>query len=104
MGVFSRRKIPLIKEWIRLKEEEVDNPTFMYHEFEEPKGRIFKASEVQLLEKSGWVDSSAKFGKGFKSRTRRSINTAKIFWLAHWKWIIGTILAIVGLAIAWTKG
>ncbi len=57
MGVYGNQKITVVEEWLRRKDEELNAPTYMYHEFEAPKGKVFKASEVPSLRKEGWVDT-----------------------------------------------
>lgn len=99
MGSYAQHKKPIIKEWLRRKEEEQNAQTWRYHEFEAPKGKIFRASEVPLLEKKGWVDTPAKFGKGFRSRSRRILKTLLSFWAQHWKWIIGAVVVPIVIAI-----
>ena len=107
MGVYAHYKIPVIEEWLRRKEveakEKENAPTCMYHEQEAPSGEVFPASKVPELERKGWVDSPAKFGKGFRGRSRRVIRTLLNFWLQHWKWIITTALAALGIWIVYIK-
>ena len=71
--------------------------TRMYHELHAPKGKIFDASEVPRLEAAGWFDSPAKFGTTSRSTTTRFTRKIRKFWYAQWKWIIGTIIAIIAL-------
>lgn len=64
MGVFADYKVPVIEGWLRRKAKETvdpDAPTYMYHEEQAPEGRVFRASEVPELERSGWVDTPAGF-------------------------------------------
>lgn len=95
MKLYAEYKIPVIEEWLRRK----DYPTYMYHEFEAPNGQIFKAHEVPSLEKKGWVDSPTKFGKGFRSKSRRAVRAAFQFYASHWQWVIGTIVALLAIWI-----
>jgi len=99
MGVYAQNKKPIIEEWLRRKEKELDAPTYLYHECEAPKGKIFRASEVPSLEKIGWVDNPDKFGRGFRSRSQRILIPLSRFWLKHWKWIIGAVAVPIIIAI-----
>ena len=88
-----------------------DNRVWMYHQLKCPKGKIFTFPEVPELRRKGWVDTPAKFVKGFRGKWYKLIifsrTTLKQFWLDHWKWIIGItinlILGIMGLYIAWLQ-
>ena len=99
MGAYAKYKIPTVKEYLRQKEKEQNTPTYMYHEVKAPEGIIFPASEVLKLERTGWVDTPAKFGKGFRARTRRVINVLSQFWINHWKWIIGSLIALLAILV-----
>ncbi len=103
LGSYAQRKVAIIEEWLRRKEEELNAPTYMYHEFEAPEGKIFKASEVPDLERAGWVDTPAKFRKGFRSWFRKSFRVLINFWANHWKWTIGIVIAIVGIIATYIK-
>lgn len=81
-----------------------DPPTYMYHETKAPEGQIFKASEVPRLERAGWVDSPAKFGKGPRFKTIAVLSVLKKFWLDHWKWIIGAVIAFAAVVVSYIKG
>lgn len=100
MGVYADYKIPVIGEWLRRKEEERNAPTYMYHEFEAPEGKVFPASEVPTLERAGWVDTPAKFGKGLRSKWLRASLILSSFWGQHWKWIVTTLLTVIGILVA----
>ncbi len=87
-----------------------DNRTYMYHQLKCPKGEIFTYSEVPNLERKGWVDTPAKFGTGFRGKWYSFIlliwhiaGVLREFWIAHWKWIIGTMLAILTLHLKLTN-
>jgi hypothetical protein len=54
--------------------------TWMFHESEAPKGRVFQAADVPQLRRKGWVDTPAKFGKGIRSRYRRKLQAVRTFW------------------------
>lgn len=75
----------------------------MYHEVKAPKGIVVTAAEARKLYKKGWVDTPAKFGKGIRSKSRKTIKALSQFWLSHWKFIIGSILTIIGLYITWLQ-
>jgi len=70
----------------------------MYHEVKAPKGVIFPASEVPGLERQGWVDTPAKFGKGLRIK-----NIVFSFLAKEYKWILGISLTIIGLYLAYLK-
>lgn len=48
-------------------------------------------------EKTGWANTPAKFGRGVRSHIRKFLSIMGDFWLNHWQWIIGLIVAIIGL-------
>jgi hypothetical protein len=54
--------------------------TWMFHESEAPAGKIFHVAEVIQLKAKGWVDTPAKFGKGFRVRYRKSLLAVRTFW------------------------
>jgi hypothetical protein len=54
--------------------------TWMFHESEAPAGKMFHVSEVFQLKDKGWVDTPAKFGKGFRPRYRRMLLAIRTFW------------------------
>ena len=62
---------------------DADRPadTWMFHESEAPNGKIFHVAEVFQLKRNGWVDTPAKFGKGFRSRYRRILLAVRNFWI-----------------------
>ena len=61
--------------------EKAEQPdTWMFHETEAPKGRVFRASEVPALKRQGWVDTPAKFGKGIRARYRRNLQALRTLW------------------------
>lgn len=96
-GVYGERKKPVVAQWIEKENAALEAPTYMYHPKEAPNGKIFSAKEVPELKKNGWFDSPAKFPN--TEHRDRVIG----FLLKEWKWIIGTILVIVGLVIAVLK-
>jgi hypothetical protein len=75
--------------------------TCVYHEVKAPQGIVVTATEAQKLYKKGWVDTPAKFGKGIRSKSRKIIKALSRLWLSHWNWIITTIIAIIGLYLAY---
>jgi len=75
----------------------------MYHEIEAPKGKIFSASEVPTLERQGWVDTPTKFGVGFRSKSRKIITKVSGFLVLEYKWVIGILLTIIALYLAYLK-
>jgi len=81
-----------------------ERDTYMYHQLKAPKGEVFNHSEVPFLERKGWVDTPAKFGKGIRGKWYNFIifcrTTLKQFWLDHWKWIITTAIAIATLCFS----
>ncbi len=81
-----------------------DNRIWMYHQLKCPKGKIFTSPEVPELKRKGWVDHPAKLGKGFRGKWYKLIifsrTKLKQFLSEHWKWIITTIIAIIGIYIA----
>lgn len=87
-------KKPVVEQWIIKEREAQESPTYMYHPKVAPDGKIFTAKEIPELKKNGWFDSPAKFPN--TEYRGRFIG----FLLKEWKWIIGTIILIVGLAIA----
>ena len=88
--VYGQRKQPVVDEWIEREEEKQNAPTYMYYPVDAPDGKKFSAHEAQRLEKQGWYDSPAKFPS-----VRQSVLVD--FWTNHWKWIIGTALALAWL-------
>jgi len=74
-----------------------DDPTWMYHEFDAPEGRIFRTDEVPKLRRAGWADTPAKFGQGFRSLARRQAASIVAFLQSEWKWAIGALVAIIAL-------
>jgi len=96
LGDFSERWM----EW----EGSGPHPIRMYHEGKEPGGKIFIASEIPKLKRAGWVDSPDKFGKGLRPMGVKVKILVRQFWLNHWKWIIGTIIAFVALVVSYIKG
>jgi hypothetical protein len=84
--------------------EHSDPPTHMYHEKLAPTGKIFKASEIPKLEKAGWVDTPARLGETMRSKARGLASSLGQFWLAHWKWIIGTFVPLAALILNFVKG
>ena len=95
MGVYTKFKIPVIEEWLAQKEKGLNVLTCMYHEFKAPKGQTFKAYEVPTLEKQGWVDTPAKFGKSIKSKIKRTLNNLWHFWLRRWPILLPIIVTTV---------
>ena len=105
-GRYSSWKVPHIEDWIKEKERLKNAPTFMYHETKAQKGQIFKAHEVPILKKEGWLESPAEFGKGIRGKYYRCISLysgAIDFYKKHWKVIvpltITIIIALIGFAI-----
>ena len=94
---YSSWKISYVEEWIATKEAS----TVMYHEVRAPTGETFKALECAQLETKGWVDTPAKFGKGFRSKTRRAKNVVISFLRKEWKWVLGFVATVTGLWIAY---
>lgn len=95
-GRYLSWKISYVEEWIAKKEA----PTVMYHEVHAPTGETFKAFECAQLERKGWVDTSAKFGKGFRSKVRKVKNVVVSFLRKEWKWVLVFLATLVGLWIA----
>jgi hypothetical protein len=61
-NAFSAQQMPYVEAWIKqLEEKERNAPVTLYHRRKAPSGKIFKAYELPLLEKKGWVDSPTKF-------------------------------------------
>ena len=54
--------------------------TWMFHESEAPKGRVFQAEQVPQLKRKGWVDTPEKFGKDIRSRFRRRLESIRTLW------------------------
>jgi hypothetical protein len=75
-----------------------DPDTYMYHHKLAPQGKIFRASEVQELQRQGWVDSPAKFPPPSKFASLLASSSA--FWRQHWQFIITTLLTIIGIVVA----
>ena len=63
-----------------MKDESRERDTWMFHESEAPAGKIFHVSELFQLKDKGWVDTPAKFGKGFRPRYRRILLAIRTFW------------------------
>ena len=97
-GLFASFKKPVIEEWLA----RMDTPTYMYHEFDAPAGRFFRAGEVKKLGQSGWVDTPAKFGTGIRSRARRTWIVILAFLKREWKWVVGTLIAIAVLLVKYS--
>mgnify|MGYP001559877233 CR=1 FL=1 len=106
MGVYADFKIPVIKEWLRKKDEELNAPTYMYHKVYAPAGKVYPASEVKKLEKDGWVDTPAKFDIEGQGLIQNKLNALMKFISRMWKdpvWskvIAGGILALFGVTWA----
>ena len=85
----------------------IDHDKWVYHKFKLPNGKIVKRSELPALYKKGWADAPGKFAMGPRGFIINSILlsgiTLKKFWLDHWKWIIPTVLTMIGLYIAWLQ-
>ncbi|GEM_PF-3292319 len=96
------KKIDLVTNWVNdqkkaaIKKENA--PTYMYHPINAPEGQIFKANEVQELERNGWFDSPSKFPE--KNET---LTLLKAFWLKHWKFLVSTLIAIVAIYFGYVK-
>ena len=75
----------------------------IYHQIKSLKGTTVKKSEAIKMLRKGWVDTPAKFKKGVRGKWY----TVKIklihFWFAHWQWITGTMLSIIGLYLLWIQ-
>lgn len=77
-NIFSTKEVPYIEGYLQHKlEEERNAPVTMYHRRKAPEGKVFKAYEMPVLEKKGWVDSPDKFKEGIKSKIKRII---KAIW------------------------
>ena len=101
--MFSTKENPYIEGYLQHKiEEERNAPTYMYHRRKAPEGKIFKAYEVPALKK-GWVDSPIKFKKTIKDKIIDIKNIFFAFWCKEWKWILGFIVTIITLYIAYLK-
>ena len=98
-GRYSSWKVPYVEEFI----EKTEAPTVMYHEVLAPSGETFKAHECKKLERDGWVDTPAKYGKGIRSKARKIKNLLVFFIAKEWKWILGFLISVVGLWIAFLK-
>lgn len=104
-NMFSGKERPYVERFLPYKiEEERNAPVTMYHKRKSPKGKTFKACEVSVLEKKGWVKSPDKFSEGIISKIKRII-TKPIweFWFKEWKWILGFIVTLITLYIAYLK-
>jgi hypothetical protein len=63
-----------------MNDESRQPDTWMFHELEAPAGKIVRVADVFQLKAKGWVDSPAKFGKGFRPRYRRILLAVRTFW------------------------
>ncbi len=93
-GVYGEGKKPVVEQWVANKREALEASTYMYHPKEAPDGKIFKAKEVPELEQNGWFDTPAMFPN------TDSENRLLTFLSKEWKWLIATVLVIIGLIIA----
>ena len=92
-GVYGEKKRPVVEEWVHQKEEEQSDPIYMYHPTDAPDGKIFASHQVSQLEQQGWYDSPSMFPEVNRSRIVE-------FWSDHWKWIIGTAIAIAAILVS----
>jgi len=101
---YDIKEVPYIEGYLKIKiEEEKNAPTYMYHRRKAPEGKIFKVYEVPALEKKGWVDSPAKFKEGIKDKFIKFNSILFDFWCKEWKWILGFIVTLITLYIAYLK-
>lgn len=98
-GAFGAWKRPAIEEWLRRTEKLPKPDTYMYHEIQAPEGKLFHSSQVESLKKVGWVDSPAKFGKGFRAKLRNHWRVVRGFLAKEWKWAVTIAVAIAGLLV-----
>jgi len=81
--------------------------SWLYHEFLAPQGDIFEGDEIRKRTKEGWVDSPSKFGswlgRGLRWPFYKIVVHIRMFWNDHWKWIIGTFLAILAVIAQYIK-
>ena len=101
---YSSRKLTYIDKWLEKQEEQ----TWLYHETEQPEGKIFKRYEVPALQKKGWVDTPDKFGKSLRSRARKAKNTtvkaAKPIGKTIYTIIVAVISGLIVVYIAFKLG
>ena len=103
-NMFSTKEQPYVEEYLQYKiEEERNAPTHMFHRRKALDGKIFKAYEVTALEKKGWVDSPKKFKKEIRDKFTDFKTVLFSFWLKEWKWILGFIVTLITLYIAYLK-
>jgi len=77
--------------------------TWVFHETIKPEGKIVLSNETKNLYKKGWVDTPAKFGKGWRSRSVNFIALIKSFLKKEWKWTLGFIVSLSALLLAYLK-
>jgi len=103
-NIFSAKEKPYIEGYLKHKiEEERNAPTHMYHRRKAPEGKTFKAYEVPALEKKGWVDSPSKIKKDVRDKFIDITKWIYAFWCKEYKWILGVIITLIGLYIAYLK-
>lgn len=98
-GAFGAWKRPAIEEWLRRAENLPKPDTYMYHETQAPEGKLFHSSQVESLNKVGWVDSPAQFGKGLRAKLRNHWRAVRGFLAKEWKWSVGIVIAVVGVLV-----
>lgn len=84
--------------------EKFDSHECMYQETKSPEETTIRTSEASSLERAGWLDTPREFAKGFRSKARLVVEAHKKFWLKHWQWVIGTIIAIAAVIVSYLKG
>ena len=80
--------------------------TYVYHQIKSPEGKVVDSKEAEVLYRQGWVDTPAKFGKGFRGRYYSFLQFTELippFLRVEWKWLLGFIVSIVSLCIAYMK-
>jgi len=80
--------------------------TYVYHQIKSPDGKVVSAEEAETLYRKGWVDTPAKFGRGLTGRYHsfvQLLGRIPLFLRKEWKWLLGFIVSLLGLYIAYLK-
>lgn len=103
-NAFSERERPYIEGYIPIKiKEERNTPIKLYHRRKAPTGRNFKAYEEPELKLNGWVDDPWLFEKDFRDKLIDFKNILVVFWCKEYKWILGFIVTLIALYLAYLK-
>lgn len=103
-NAFSERERPYIEGFIRHKiKEERNTPIKLYHRRKAPTGRIFKAYEKRELELNGWVVSPLFYREDFRDKLNYFKYKLVVFWCKEYKWILGFIVTLIALYLAYLK-